>query len=351
MDSVLVAYASFGEGHKKAALAIAEGLGVSACDVLDFTHPLIKKIYVIGYLLVTERLPLLWKLMFTVTKSRVVTDFIHSLQRLLFLRFFSYLKRHRPNIIIVTHFSIPVLLAPLKNGLDSTIISIVTDIRAHPLWASPAVDRYFVALGLTADDLRACGVKSEKITSGYVALRRGFRQHCSLEALYQKFGLPPRPSLLFISSLRGSFPFIKKIAKQLLSDFNILVICGNNVGLQRYLQRLDEPCLRVFSSYEAIWELMELSSVIITKPGGLTVFEGIYKKKLFIFTHFIPGQEKENMDFLIAQGVARFAADESECLAAIRGWAKEAGRLYRNYPISLTDVCNLLQEIVQGNKV
>ena len=35
----------------------------------------------------------------------------------------------------------------------------------------------------------------------------------------------------------------------------------------------------------------------------MTVFEGIYKTTPFVFTHYIPGQEKQNMDLLVEKGV------------------------------------------------
>ena len=49
---------------------------------------------------------------------------------------------------------------------------------------------------------------------------------------------------------------------------------------------------------------MDYSDVIISKPGGLTVTESIVKNIPLIIPFAIPGQEKENTEFLTKEGYA-----------------------------------------------
>ncbi|MCK5493223.1 MAG: hypothetical protein KAJ14_08945, partial [Candidatus Omnitrophica bacterium] len=127
----------------------------------------------------------------------------------------------------------------------------------------------------------------------------------------------------------------------------IFVIYGKNNELKQYLEKNRSSNLRAFSFYEEIWELFFLSSVIITKPGGLTIFEGIYNRKPFIFTHYIPGQEKENMDLLIKHGIAKFVRNESELIEAIKCFGKKSDDIRDNYPIKIEDIRLPFIELIQ----
>ena len=92
------------------------------------------------------------------------------------------------------------------------------------------------------------------------------------------------------------------------------------------------------------WELFFLSSVIITKPGGLTVFEGIFMRKPFIFSHYIPGQEKGNMDVLIGNDVARFARNADELLDAVDYFKEKSTALMGDYPLRIGDIRSKMGE-------
>jgi processive 1,2-diacylglycerol beta-glucosyltransferase len=49
---------------------------------------------------------------------------------------------------------------------------------------------------------------------------------------------------------------------------------------------------------------MEISDLIITKPGGLTVTEAFAKNIPMIIPFLIPGQEEENAEMLVKIGAA-----------------------------------------------
>ncbi len=57
---------------------------------------------------------------------------------------------------------------------------------------------------------------------------------------------------------------------------------------------------------------MEVSSLIITKPGGLSAAEALAKNLPIIILRPIPGQEINNTQFLLNEGVALKANNEKE---------------------------------------
>ena len=347
MAKILIVYASFGEGHKRGAQALENLPQASVCDLLNFAHPLLRKIYSLSYLTITQHFPCLWKGLFFCTKKNLFSSWIDRINRLIFASFFKYLRDTCPKIIIVTHFFPSSLIANIKSELNLKVISIVTDLRVHPLWVSGCVDRYFAALETTKKDLINFGVKNDKIIAGYVPLREGFLRDTSLEPLCRKFYPESRPALIFISSLRGRFSYLKKSIQILLKDFNIFLIYGKNKRLKKYLEGLNSPYIRFFSFYDEIWELFSASSVIIAKPGGMTVFEGLYGKKPFIFTHYIPGQEKDNMEILIKYGVAKFVRGQRELIKAVYYYSSKANWLKDNYPLEVKDIRKPLSDLIR----
>jgi len=346
MAKVLIAYASFGEGHKRGAYALEELADSSCCDLLDFSQPVIKKIYSLSYLFITQHFPYLWQVLFTLARHKFFFSLVDAIHRLAFSSFLDYLRKVKPKAIITTHFFPSSLAAIVKRELNFKLVSIVTDLRAHPSWVNPGIDHYYVASSAAKEDLLKLGVKNEKITAGFVPLRRGFLKSSSKENLYKKFSLGLRPSVVFVSSSRGNFPFFKKSIEALIKDFNVLVIYGKNTQLERYLRSLNSPRIRFFSFYEDIWDLISLSSVVIAKPGGLTVFESIYKRKPLIFTHYIRGQEKQNMDLLIKCGVAKFVQTEDELIRAVHYFGRRSDELRNSYPLVIKDIFGLLHDLV-----
>ncbi|MCM8786564.1 MAG: hypothetical protein NC935_00705 [Candidatus Omnitrophica bacterium] len=344
MSDILLVYASFGEGHKIAAISLEKFLNAPSYDLLDFSSNFVKKFFSYSYINITQNMPNLWRLLFYGTKNKRIQKSIEKINLFLANKFLLYLKKTKPKIIITTHFFPLYFIAKAKKEFPLKVIAIVTDLAAHPLWVNTCVDRYFVATKQTKEELISYNVETDKIISGYVPLREGFLEKLNEKNLRKKFFLDDKPCLLFMSSLRGKFPYLRGSIKKLKDNFNIFIICGRNKKLKNYFSKLKCPSVKLFLKYENIWELFYLSSAIITKPGGLTVFEGLYMKKPFIFTSFIPGQEKENMDFLIKHGVARFAKSKKQFLNAIDYFAFKNNFFKQNYPIEVRDIRDILKK-------
>ncbi|MFH1505033.1 MAG: glycosyltransferase [Candidatus Omnitrophota bacterium] len=348
MDEILIIHASFGQGHKRAAFALQGLLGSPCRDLLDFANPLVREIYRMGYAVVSQNFPGFWQYLFSAAKKSFFTSTLDKINKLIFFSFFKYLKETKPKIIITTHFFPPSLISALKKRMGIKLISVITDLRVHPLWVNKSIDYYFVPLDETRNDLINLGVRREKIVAGIIPLREGFLKYCSQPELREKFSVDSKPCITFISSSGCKLSFLKESIQGLINDFNVFVVYGKNNKLRRYLEELNSPNVRFFSFYEEIWELFSLSSVIITKPGGLTVFEGLYKRKPFIFTHYIPGQEEQNMNLLIKYKIAKFVQNSEELIKAVYYFEKNSSRLYENYPLEVKDASKSFNNLIQA---
>jgi len=347
MARIVIVYASFGEGHRKGAEALKYLPDSSICDLLDFANPLLRKIYSLGYLIITQYFPFLWRILFSFAKIKLFSSCVDKVHRRLFSPFFKYLEKSRPKVIIITHFFPSSLISSIKNEINFKVISVITDLRVHPLWVAGCVDHYFAALEATKQDLINLGVGKDKITAGFVPLRKGFLKDIPLESLDKKFCLGSRPSLIFVSSSRGRFPFLKESIQALLESFNIFLIYGRNLKLKKHIERINSPHIRLFSFYDEFWELICASSLIVSKPGGMTIFEGLYKKKPFVFTHYIPGQERENMKLLVKEGIAKFVRGPKQLTKAICYFNQISSKLRDNYPIEVKDIRKPLSNLIE----
>ena len=334
----LIIYASLGEGHKKAAFALKDFLGAECLDLLDFYPPLFKKLQQDIYLYITQKIPFLWESAFNISKSKAVRFAVEKANAILLAGFIAYLRENKPEIIIATHFFPLPLISLIKKETGVKVIVVVTDMRSHPIWAHQCADNYITPTQAAGEDLIKQGISRDKITAGYVALRQGFLQEIPQDALRRNFSLDSRPAILFMSSATGNFPFLEKSLDVLSKKFNIFIIYGKNNRLKNLIERMNKPSVKGFVFYENIWELIRLSTVIIAKPGGLTTFEGVFCKKPFVFTHFIPGQEKENMDLLIAAGAARYVRSAPQLLDAIDYFCGKQKELNEHYPLEFKDI-------------
>ena len=96
------------------------------------------------------------------------------------------------------------------------------------------------------------------------------------------------------------------------------IITGRNQKLYDRLVGKYEN-IRVIGFTDRVYEYMAWADLVLTKPGGITMFESIFSELPILAWEPFLEQEKNNARFLVKRGLGRVAAKESdECLAAIR---------------------------------
>jgi processive 1,2-diacylglycerol beta-glucosyltransferase len=69
---------------------------------------------------------------------------------------------------------------------------------------------------------------------------------------------------------------------------------------------------------------MEVSDLLITKPGGMTCSEGLAKSIPMLFYQAIPGQEEENLQYFTASGFG----ESIESAATFEHWFRRLAESY-----------------------
>ena len=138
-------------------------------------------------------------------------------------------------------------------------------------------------------------------------------------------------------------------------EFQIIVIAGKNEALQTSFQEISNKyasntSVKILGFTDKIPELMSISDLVITKPGGLTTTECLVSNLPIIIINPIPGQETENADFLVNSGCGIWIQKNdniSETLNTILNDEAKLMQLKNNTksvakPNSTKDICNLI---------
>ena len=101
--------------------------------------------------------------------------------------------------------------------------------------------------------------------------------------------------------------FIKK-----LPNFQIVAVAGKNEKMKESFEELSknnnaENRVRVLGFTDKVPELMNISCLVVSKPGGLTTTETLASNLPMIIINPIPGQEEENAEFLESKGAGVMA--------------------------------------------
>ena len=312
---LLLVYASAGAGHMMAAKAIFEGLkdhsghDVVLVDALDKTYPLFKKMYRDGYAFMIKRIPVLWAIAFGFLDIPIMYPLFKAVRRVYNAinakNFAKYLQEEQFDYIITCHFMpVEVASALRRKGLiKSKIITCVTDFDVHRIWLGSEVDLYTVACDFTKEKLVAMGVPEDKVVVTGIPTNEKFSHRYNVPELKQRLNVKENVFTALMAT--GSFGIgpIEEIIRAVEGEFQIMVICGHNKTLYTTLKKRNYNGVVVFGLVDNMHELMAISDVMITKPGGLSTSEALVSDLPLIFFSPIPGQEVNNIKVLDKYGV------------------------------------------------
>jgi len=313
---VLVTYASAGAGHRRAAEAIYDylktnrkDLELELVDILPFCNPFLRFCYNCGYPFLVHYAVWLWGFFFWMTESKLTRWF--SRKSSLIVNYFScqkfvaYLSKGQFDFIISTHFLNSELAANLKlqNKIQSKLITVITDFGVHPFWVSKGTDLYVAASELTKYKLSDMGIAKQIIQASGIPFSSSFVKSQNRAQLAEKFGIDGNKfTVLLMTGSFGSGP-LEEIAESLSGQAQVLVVCAKNEKLLRRLQKRNLENVKVFGFVNNAQELMAVSDVMITKPGGSSIAELLNMELFPMFISAIPGQEQENVKILAGYGV------------------------------------------------
>jgi processive 1,2-diacylglycerol beta-glucosyltransferase len=316
-DKVLILTSFLTSGHRRAAEAIEKAIEelfpqaqTSVIDIFERSTPHLRKVVAGFYFKLLEKAPQIWGYLYDNRKILEGTRrFRESLQKANSLKFKNLLLQHDPRLIVSTQaFSCGIAAFLKKEGkLNLPLIGVLTDFFPHDYWFHKSVDAYIVANEESGEYFLGRGVERKKIFVLGIPTDPKFSQKHNERELREKWGLKPcLPTLLVMGGGRGFGP-LEEIVRDLgefKDSLQAIVISGRNEKLKNKLEKLSLANLKVLGYTDKVDELMEISDLILTKPGGLTSNECLVKGLPMLIFAPIPGQEERNAGYLVEKGVA-----------------------------------------------
>lgn len=334
---VLIATITMGGGHLQAAAALKEAWlalrpddVVEQVDMFDYISKFARKFYSEGYVKLIEHAPELYAMMFKKTDDAEWVKKASNMRRKIShgtnKGFVKKIQEFQPDVIISTHYQPAEVVGALReksDGPHAYHASIVTDFEAHALWIESSVDLYCVAADETKASLAGRGVEADAIAVTGIPIGGRFAEKLNVKAIRKRFGLrDDLPTVLVLSGGFGMGPVAEILSEldKVESDFQTMVVTGRNAELRKEIAGQDRKHpTDVLGFVTNMHELMAVSDIIVTKPGGLTTSEALALGKPLFIINPIPGQEMANSDFLLEHGAALKVNRTEDVSARING--------------------------------
>ena len=327
-----------------------------------------------------------------------------SLEPFLLEGFIRCIQEERPDMIMSVH---PILQSSeratsshLKDGRQIPFVTVVTDLgEAHPWWFNKRVNRLFVPTHEMKHQGVQVGIKQEHIHVTGLPLRQAFWfVDVSRErqvSLRQSLGLDPRRPLVLLMgggdgmgklnecalsfldllaaptlppagldmqvylSLESKPPacgqarvhclYVPRHDAHLLCKCEqVVIICGNNSGLQQKLSKAAasasagsqrELSIRVLGFVSNVDEWMAAADVLVTKAGPGTIAEACCCALPILLFDYLPGQEERNVTFVCDKGIGEWEADASKAALRCYAWLQDPQKLARFRQVPLRQSC------------
>ncbi|WP_051348495.1 MGDG synthase family glycosyltransferase [Peribacillus kribbensis] len=341
---ILILSANFGDGHKQVAKAIteaAEGAGQEietiTLDIMEWTHPRLYPLSHFIYIRGIKKLPFIYSFLYKNTREpSYLSAKLNSILASGLEQVTAIIKDINPSVVVSTYPFAAGIMSKIKEAGLSQVpaITVITDYTDHSYWIHPYTDQYLVGSKEVGERLISLGVEPEKIKNTGIPIRQRFSEVHSKAELSKKYKLEPGKYTVLVmgggDGLLGNGLSTLHALERIPKPLQIFFVCGRNKKLQNQLEnRLNDSIhsIRVLGYFEKIDELMAVSDLMITKPGGVTISEAMAMELPMLIHNPLPGQEEDNADYLLHEGFAILAKSNRDVNAQLKLLFSESGLL------------------------
>lgn len=318
---VLILYMAAATGHRQAAEAVRQALKkfypeakIRRENLSLYGNSLIRCLLEGLYNAIIKLAPWLWNFIWDSKEIYWLTyGLTNFLYRLNYLRLYKKVfLSFNPQIVISTH-SIACALSSVIKKMKKTsylLAAVPTDFCIHPYWFYENVDIYFLPHKELEKGLIRKGIDSKKIEISGIPVSLNFSRSYDRRKLRKKWELKENLFTILLMGGGQGVGSLREIVLNLDSSrlpIQLLVVTGANRRLKRKFQRIQSRVslpLKVLGYTRQVDELMEVSDLLISKPGGLTTAEALVKELPLAIVDSLAGQERRNKELLLKKEIA-----------------------------------------------
>lgn len=319
--TILILTAQFGAGHISAANAIKDYINenddtfdIIIQNFINASLPRINKPMVKIYENNTKYMPELYNYYYYFKKS---FSSKYDISHMIYMpKLSEYILEINPDLIISTF---PLAAACVHNfNLKHTLkpipcVTVITDVVDSLEWIYPNTNMYFVPSGEIKNRLVQKGMDPNTIKVTGVPINKNFH-------VDEKNYIAGKYRLLLLGGGRGLFDFdenfmhwIDNFVGMYKDILDVTIITGKNKKLYDNLTE-KKPLLniKVLGFVNNMHDLIKDYDLMLTKPGGATLFEAIHSQIPIIVKLPKVGQEIENAKFIVDKGIGIIYNDDED---------------------------------------
>ena len=315
----LLFYLKTGGGHFAPASSLAnylkrhhsEDVSPVLIDGFEKTNRLVKNLVEEGYRHLQSKAKWIYEALYAFNKIKLfarISCFIASKSSVKFIK--DRITEENPEKIIILHFFLiePVYEAVKKLQLNIPVYTLVTDpFTAHPMWFLRKHQSFIVFSERLKKSLSG-KFSEDQIHVFQFILDEKFSQPVpasAIKALKIEMGFIPEKKIILILGGGDGIPQGRIILEKILTskpDSEIAVVCGKNKSFYNAALRLKEKnpdlSIKVYEFISFVYELLNISDVVITKCGASTMMEILILNKIPVVNNYLWEQEKGNIEFI-----------------------------------------------------
>ncbi|WP_313346733.1 MGDG synthase family glycosyltransferase [Sedimentibacter sp.] len=301
MTDILILTASFGMGHINVSKALKEQIEsenknaeIAIADILEIVNPKIKNFSSKMYCELTENYPIVYNAFYDI-KVNYKNNIIDSVFcNLCYKKLYDYILNEKPKVIISTFPLCSCIISKIKEeyNVNVNLITVITDVVDSWEWIYKGTNMYLVPTNEIMNRLINKGINKNIIIVTGIPVTKEF--------INRDIGLSAKKNISLLIVLSG----VDNISKNMLyeldknNNIKIKIVTGRNKKLFDKLSDCVFTNIEVYGYVNNLNQMMDESLLIVTKPGGVTIFEAINKELPLIVLNSNIGQEKENIEFI-----------------------------------------------------
>ena len=335
---ILIFYASYGGGHLNAAKSINDYIisnypnyDVELIDCMKYVNKTIEKLTTAAYREMAKKAPWAWGKIYSDSQKGPLAHLSSRSNKIMAIKLLRLLREKQPDVIISTHPFGSQMCSYLKrkNKITAKIATIMTDFSPHDQWlvGHKFTDYFFVANDKMKNYLISKGITENKISVTGIPISNRFLKTYNKKEILDTYNLSEdKFTVLFFGG--GEFGLGKTKTAEIFESFvqeslkekiQIIAIAGRNPKMKASFNEIVSKYsvnttttnttditnnVKILEFTNQVPELMSISDLVVTKPGGLTTSESLASHLPMLIINPIPGQEEENAEFLEDKGIA-----------------------------------------------
>lgn len=318
---VLILYMAAATGHRQAAEVVRQALKrlypeaeIRRENLYRYYDIFLRHLLDSLYSAIVKLAPWFWNFIWDSKEVYWLTyGLVSLLYRLNYRRLYKkVIFPFKPQVVICTHSLACALSSVIKGARKANYLlaAVPTDFYIHPYWFYENVDIYFLPHKELKNKLVEKGIDPKKIKITGIPISLNFSKSHNSKELKKKWGLKEDLFTIFLmGGGRGVGSSIKIIVSLDKSNLPIqlLVATGTNRRLKKKIQKIQSKVnfpLTVLGYTKQVDELMEVSDLLISKPGGLTTAEALAKEIPVGILDSQGGPERRNKELLLEKEIA-----------------------------------------------